>query len=89
MKFKSLFIQEYLPVVLILAIVISSIVAHFGSVLAAMIAGFIVSMVATRFIFDNMWWSESYRQFSTIKKYVYASLAAIIGSQFAWVACLI
>lgn len=90
MSFKmSTWLQEYLVVTLFIAIATSALMAHTGSVVLAMILGYLVSMIIPRILFKSRWYNSDFRSISTIRKYIIASVPAILGSQFAWVACLI
>ena len=89
MSFKSTFLQDYLIVVLVLAIVASAVIAHCGIVWIAMLAGYIISMIATRLIFKSRWHNQDFRSMSDIRKYIISSIPALIGSQASWVALLI
>lgn len=87
MKNLILSLSQYLWVLLLMAIACSALLAHIGIPLIAILGGFIISMVVTRYLLKKYWnLSEEPKQW---KKWAVATLTAIIGSQMGWVALLI
>lgn len=82
---KSL--QTYLWIVFSLAIICSSLLAHIGIPVIAILGGFIISVVVTRFLMKNHW--NNVTEYTVLEKWSVATLSGLIGSQMGWVALLI
>jgi len=84
---KSTYFQNYNIILFIIAVFISALVAHTCIPVLAIVLGFVLSMVISRFIMKK-WWNETIT-IPTWQKYLASSIIALIGSQIGWVALLI
>lgn len=84
---KSTYFQNFLIVLVVITIFISSLLAHTCIPLLAILGGFAVSLVGCRFLFKK-WWNGA-DETPEWKKWLIAGLVAAVCSQFGWVALLI
>lgn len=86
---KSTYFQNYLTVLFVLAVFCSALLAHTGLALVGILGGFVLSMVAARFLCKKWWNGELASQITPWKKWGIATLVAAVGSQMGWAALLI
>lgn len=86
---KSTYLQDYLIVAGVVAIVVSGLLSHTALPLVSILGGFLAGLIIPRFIYSKKWNNKEFNKLPSWKRYLIAAIPAAVGCQMGWAALLI